>query len=356
MQLACLLELHAAVEGGKVSGCRYDFGRVFLPRFLPGCAFRARALTGGGVGMGDWAGLLAESWGNMRGRPMEGRAGSPKLRLQEGLVERGGNFGRITDDVLLRKRLKGRATAALLLDWLALLLVVSGVFTGLGLVGMAEIEPRRLAYEQGRATRVAEQREASFRRRCLVLREASSRVDSKAVAAAVRLPLQPPGAPAGLPVDWEVSVAQAISPGPAAHAPRARSWSLPVGPQPDIGRPVQTARIRARTDRPATRIRRRSPGWHGLHSRALYCQHRRITVLRAVQYRRLAGLISVLLMGFVCLEWRLYSLQVVRHGELEGKARSYFEFKKNTPPIRGEIRDVNGCPLAMIRPGEEHFR
>jgi cell division protein FtsI/penicillin-binding protein 2 len=78
-------------------------------------------------------------------------------------------------------------------------------------------------------------------------------------------------------------------------------------------------------------------------------------MLRAFQYRRLAGLTSALLLAFACLEWRLYRLQVVRHRELEGKARSYFEFKRITPSIRGEIRDVNDRPLAMVRPVKNIF-
>jgi len=69
----------------------------------------------------------------------------------------------------------------------------------------------------------------------------------------------------------------------------------------------------------------------------------------------LALLGSVLLLAFAWLEGRLYSLQVVRHREMEGKARSYYEFKRSMPAIRGEIRDANGVPLAMVRPVKNIF-
>jgi cell division protein FtsI/penicillin-binding protein 2 len=78
-------------------------------------------------------------------------------------------------------------------------------------------------------------------------------------------------------------------------------------------------------------------------------------MFQALQYRRLAWLGLVLLLAFACLEWRLYLLHVVRHGELEGKARSYYEFKRGTPAIRGEIRDANDVPLAMVRPVKNIF-
>jgi hypothetical protein len=158
------------------------------------------------------------------------------------LIQRGGDFGRRTEDALLARSSKGRAVVVSLLDWLALLLVAGGAFTGLGLAGMAKIEPWRAAYEQGKATRAMEQREAGFRRGCLVIREASSRVDPKAVVAAVRLPLRPPGAPAGPPAGGEMLAARVAGPGLGAPVRGARSPSLLIGQQPGRVKPVQTAK------------------------------------------------------------------------------------------------------------------
>jgi hypothetical protein len=110
--------------------------------------------------------------------------------LQDGVVQRGEDFGRTREDVLWARSSRGRVVASLL-DWLVPLLVAGCAFTGLGVVGTAQIEPRRVAYEQGKATRVMAQGEAGFRRGCLVRREARTRVDPKAAVAAIRLPLEP---------------------------------------------------------------------------------------------------------------------------------------------------------------------
>jgi len=162
--------------------------------------------------------------------------------LQDGLVQRGGDFGRMTEEALLARSAKGRVAARSLRDWIALLLVAGCGFTGLGLAGMARIEPRRAAYERGKAIRAVEQGEAGFRRSWLVRREASSRVDPKAVAAAVRLPLQPLGAPAWAAVEGKMLAGNARGPSLSAAARGARSLSLLIGGQPVRGKPVQTAR------------------------------------------------------------------------------------------------------------------
>ena len=173
---------------------------------------------------------------------MRGRSASSNLRLQDGVVERGGAFGRTTEDALLGRSGRARGAMASLRDWLVVLLVVGCAFAGLGLVGMAEIEPRRVGYEQGKATRAVEQGEAGSRRGCLVIREASSRVNPKAVVAAVRLPPQRLGTPAGLPAGGEMLVAKVAGPGLRAAVAAAGASSLRIGGRPDRGRPVQTAR------------------------------------------------------------------------------------------------------------------
>jgi hypothetical protein len=194
MQLAFLLGLHAVLEGGKAGGCRYDLGRMFVPRFLakPVGAYGARDRAMPALRMKGLVELAGAIWVSLPGRLARGRSEDSGPRLSEALVQRGAEFGRIRGAGVPARSSMGRAGVGLL-GWLALLFVVGGAFAGLGLAGIAEMEPRRLAYEQGKATRVVEQVAAGFRRGCLVRREATSRIDPKAVVAAVRLPFDPLG-------------------------------------------------------------------------------------------------------------------------------------------------------------------
>jgi stage V sporulation protein D (sporulation-specific penicillin-binding protein) len=78
-------------------------------------------------------------------------------------------------------------------------------------------------------------------------------------------------------------------------------------------------------------------------------------MFQAFQYRRLVLFGVILLLAFSAIEWRLYYLQVVRYQELARKSYPYFEVRKTTQPVRGEIRDCHDRLLAISRPVKNVF-
>ena len=73
-------------------------------------------------------------------------------------------------------------------------------------------------------------------------------------------------------------------------------------------------------------------------------------MLQAFQYRRLAGMILLLLAGFGWLGCRLYGIQVRRHRELAQKSEQFTRALRLLEPWRGQIRDRNGKVLAISGP------
>jgi cell division protein FtsI/penicillin-binding protein 2 len=69
-------------------------------------------------------------------------------------------------------------------------------------------------------------------------------------------------------------------------------------------------------------------------------------VLSAFQYKRLAGIILLMVAGFGWLYYRLFEIQIVRHGELQAKARQFTETTRIIEACRGKILDRNGRVLA----------
>ncbi|MEO5802273.1 MAG: penicillin-binding protein 2 [Verrucomicrobiota bacterium] len=67
---------------------------------------------------------------------------------------------------------------------------------------------------------------------------------------------------------------------------------------------------------------------------------------KAVQFRRLLALALLLLAGLACLGFRLVDLQVFRHDELRAQARRNTQRVIAREPLRGQIRDIRGVPLA----------
>jgi hypothetical protein len=161
--------------------------------------------------------------------------------LQEGLVRRAGDFGRATDEALWARSSRASLFAAALVHWIVLLAVVGGLSAGLVLVGVAWIQPKREEYAQGRAARAADLGEAKSRRDCLVLREAGTRADPKAVMTAIRLPPQTLAAPGGQMGDGEVLFAEGASPASRAAAGPAWVPSVTMGQPASRGKVVQAA-------------------------------------------------------------------------------------------------------------------
>lgn len=73
-------------------------------------------------------------------------------------------------------------------------------------------------------------------------------------------------------------------------------------------------------------------------------------MLSAFQFRRIALLGALLILGFVWLEYRLVDLQILRHEELLAEAERYTRTVRRLEPVRGEIRDRNGRPLVVSGP------
>ena len=71
---------------------------------------------------------------------------------------------------------------------------------------------------------------------------------------------------------------------------------------------------------------------------------------RPNQLRWLFGLTACLVLALMALGGRLYVLQVLRHDELRGLAESLTRRATVREPWRGDIRDVNGNPLATSHP------
>ena len=68
------------------------------------------------------------------------------------------------------------------------------------------------------------------------------------------------------------------------------------------------------------------------------------------QYRRLVGIAFLLVLAFCGLGYRLVDLQVLRHDELQSKARDNTQSNSLHEPRRGEIRDIRGNLLATTVP------
>ncbi len=69
-------------------------------------------------------------------------------------------------------------------------------------------------------------------------------------------------------------------------------------------------------------------------------------MVTAQHYRRLVGMAFLLVLAFCGLGYRLVDLQVVRHDELQSKARDNTQSNSQREPRRGEIRDIRGNLLA----------
>src|SRR5436190_11324830 len=67
---------------------------------------------------------------------------------------------------------------------------------------------------------------------------------------------------------------------------------------------------------------------------------------KAVQFRRLLVLALLLSAGFIFLGYRLVDLQIFRHEELRAQAKRNTQRVIAREPLRGQIRDIRGEPLA----------
>jgi cell division protein FtsI/penicillin-binding protein 2 len=70
----------------------------------------------------------------------------------------------------------------------------------------------------------------------------------------------------------------------------------------------------------------------------------------ALQYKRLAGIILLMVAAFGWLFCRLFEIQVIRHQELTAKARKFSETTRILEAWRGKILDRNGAVLASSVP------
>jgi len=66
----------------------------------------------------------------------------------------------------------------------------------------------------------------------------------------------------------------------------------------------------------------------------------------------LAGIILVMVAGFGWLYYRLFEIQIARHGELQAKARQFTETTRIIEACRGKILDRNGRVLANSVPAK----
>ena len=73
-------------------------------------------------------------------------------------------------------------------------------------------------------------------------------------------------------------------------------------------------------------------------------------MLSTFQYKRLAGIILVMVVGFGWLYYRLFEIQILRHVELQAKARQFTETTRILEARRGKILDRNGRVLANSVP------
>ena len=67
---------------------------------------------------------------------------------------------------------------------------------------------------------------------------------------------------------------------------------------------------------------------------------------KALQFRRLFVMAILLTAGLGFLGFRLVDLQVFRHEELRAQAKRNTQRVIAREPLRGQIRDVRGVPLA----------
>src|SRR5262245_4697245 len=70
------------------------------------------------------------------------------------------------------------------------------------------------------------------------------------------------------------------------------------------------------------------------------------------QSSRLFALALMLAVAFMGLGYRLVDLQVVRHAELRALAQKNTRRVNIREPLRGQIRDIRGNPLAMSVPAK----
>ena len=70
------------------------------------------------------------------------------------------------------------------------------------------------------------------------------------------------------------------------------------------------------------------------------------------QYRKMMALAFLLLAAFALLAGQLVNLQVVRHEELLGLAANNTVRTIARDPMRGQILDIRGNPLATSIPGK----
>ena len=70
------------------------------------------------------------------------------------------------------------------------------------------------------------------------------------------------------------------------------------------------------------------------------------------QYKRLAGIILLMVAGFSWLYCRLFEIQIARHEELQTKARQFTETTRVIEACRGKILDRNGRVLANSVPAK----
>jgi cell division protein FtsI/penicillin-binding protein 2 len=73
-------------------------------------------------------------------------------------------------------------------------------------------------------------------------------------------------------------------------------------------------------------------------------------MLKAMHYRRLATMTTLLTFGFLFHVARLFYLQVLRHDDLGAITWQYDRYWQAPDPWRGEIRARNGEPLAVTFP------
>ena len=75
-------------------------------------------------------------------------------------------------------------------------------------------------------------------------------------------------------------------------------------------------------------------------------------MITATQYRKLYGLAALLSVALGALGYRLVDLQVVRHAELAALAQANTVHLIERKPMRGQILDIHGTPLAYSQPGK----
>ena len=73
---------------------------------------------------------------------------------------------------------------------------------------------------------------------------------------------------------------------------------------------------------------------------------------KAGQFNRLFCLAFLLAAGFIALGWRLVDLQILKHDELRVLAQKNTRRLNIREPLRGQIRDIRGNPLAISVPAK----